>query len=54
MIDNHPDLADFLFLLAAVLFVVEAVAIVAARPAISRGILLALGLASVAVALFVL
>jgi hypothetical protein len=57
---GHVLLADWLFLLAVVLFVVEAVAIVAAsraepaRPAIGRGILVALGLAAVALGWLVL
>ena len=51
---GHVLLADWLFLLAAVLFVVEAVAIVAARPAIGRGVLIACGLAAVAIGWLVL
>ena len=51
---GHVLLADWLFLLAAVLFVVEAVAIAVARPAIGRGILVAAGLAAIALAWLVL
>jgi len=59
---GHVLLADWLFVLAAVLFVVEAVAPVVAdrtdrtdaRRSISRGILLAAGLAALAVAWLVL
>jgi hypothetical protein len=52
--DGHPLLSDWLFLLAVVLFVVEAVAIVVERPAIGRGILVALGLAAAALGWLVL
>jgi hypothetical protein len=57
---GHVLAADWLFLLAAVLFVIEAVAIVLAGrtppagPAIGRGILVAAGLAALALAWLVL
>jgi len=51
---GHVLLADWLFLLAAILFVIEAVAVVAARPAIGRGVLIAVGLALIAVGWLVL
>jgi hypothetical protein len=51
---GHVLLADWLFLLAAIVFVVEVVAIVTARPAVSRGILSGVGLALLAVAWLVL
>jgi hypothetical protein len=57
---GHVLLADWLFLLAAIAFVVEAVAIVVAtrdepaRPTIGRGILIAVGLALAALGWLVL
>jgi hypothetical protein len=57
---GHVLLADWLFLIAAVLFVIEAVAIVLAGrtpptgPAIGRGILVAVGLALIALGWLVL
>lgn len=51
---GHILLADWLFLLAAVLFVIEAAAIIWSRPAIGRGILVAAGLALIAVGWLVL
>jgi hypothetical protein len=57
---GHVLLADWLLLLAAVLFLVEAGAVIVAtrtepaRPAIGRGILIAAGLAALAVAWLVL
>lgn len=51
---GHHALADWLFLLAAIVFVIEAIVIVVASPAISRGILPAVGLALVAVGLLAL
>lgn len=51
---GNTTLADWMFLFAAVVFVVEAVVIVVASPAISRGILPAVGLALVAVGLLAL
>jgi hypothetical protein len=51
---GHHELADILFLVAFILFVLEAVVIVIARPAIGRGILIAAGLACVALAWMVL
>jgi hypothetical protein len=54
LLSGHVLLADWLFLLAAIVFVVEVVAIVTARPAVSRGILAGVGLALVAVGLLVL
>jgi hypothetical protein len=53
LLSGHVLLADWLFLLAAIVFVIEAVAIVTARPAVSRGILLAVGLELLAVAFLV-
>lgn len=57
---GHHALADVLYLVAFILFVLEAVAIVFAGrtpppgPAIGRGILIAAGLACVALAFLVL
>jgi hypothetical protein len=51
---GHVLLADWLFLLAAIVFVVEVAAIVLERPAVSRGILSGVGLALLAVAWLVL
>ena len=57
---GHYLLADWLFLLAAILFVIEAVAIVLAGrtppagPTIGRGILVAVGLALIALGWLVL
>jgi hypothetical protein len=51
---GHGDLSDVLFLVAFILFVLEAVVIVIARPAIGRGILIAAGLACLALAWLVL
>jgi hypothetical protein len=48
LLTGHVLLADWLFLLAAIVFIVEVVAIVTARPAISRGILSGVGLALLA------
>jgi hypothetical protein len=54
LVSGHVLLSDWLLLLAFVAFVVEAAAIVANRPAISRGILTAVGLALIALAWMVL
>jgi hypothetical protein len=51
---GHTDLADVLFLLAAILFVIEGLAIAVSNAAIGRGILVAFGLAAVAVGWLVL
>jgi hypothetical protein len=51
---GHVLLADWMFLLAAIVFLVEVAAIVTARPAISRGILSGVGLALLAVGWLVL
>jgi uncharacterized PurR-regulated membrane protein YhhQ (DUF165 family) len=51
---GHHALADVLYLIAFVLFVLEAVAIVVQRPAVGRGILIAAGLACLALAFLVL
>jgi hypothetical protein len=51
---GHVLLSDWLFLLAVIVFVIEAVAIVVARPAITRGIAPAVGLALIALAWLVL
>ena len=50
LVTGHVLAADWLFLLAAVVFVVEVAAIVTARPAVSRGIMSGIGLALLAVA----
>jgi hypothetical protein len=54
LVTGHVLLADWLFVLAAIVFVVEVVAIVTARPAVSRGIMSGVGLALLAVAWLVL
>lgn len=54
LVTGHVLLADWLFLIAAIVFVVEVVAIVTARPAVSRGIMSGVGLALLAVAWLVL
>ena len=51
---GHVLLADWLFLAAVVIFVLEVVVLVVNRPAITRGVLPALGLAAVALAWMVL
>jgi hypothetical protein len=51
---GHVLLSDWMFLIAAILFVIEAVAIVVNRPAIGRGVLVAAGLALVALGWLVL
>lgn len=54
LVTGHVLLADWLFLIAAIVFVVEVLAIVTARPAVSRGIMSGVGLALLAVAWLVL
>lgn len=54
LLDAHTLLADWLLLIAAVLFVVHALILCAARPDPARGSLLPFGLACLAVALLVL
>jgi hypothetical protein len=54
LLSGHVLWADWMFLLAAIVFVVEVIAIVTARPAVSRGILAGVGLALLAVGWLVL
>jgi hypothetical protein len=51
---GHVLLADWLFLLAVVVFVIEVIVLVANRPAITRGVLPAVGLALIALGWLVL
>lgn len=51
---GHHGLADVLFLLAAIVFVLEVVVLVVNRPAITSGVLPAVGLALIALGWLVL
>jgi hypothetical protein len=51
---GHSAAADVLFLIAAVLFVIEGLLLVSSRDVVSRGVMPALGLASLAVGWLVL
>lgn len=51
---GHHALADWLFLAAVVVFVLEVVVLVVNRPAITRGVLPAVGLALIALGWLVL